>query len=49
MNVPADALYTDISYSLSEGSAKDSLGTVITEENSTTIKIDIEHMAGWRI
>ena len=42
MNVPADALYTDISYSLSEGSAKDSLGTVITEENSTTIKIDIE-------
>ena len=41
MNVPVDAIYTDISYSLSEGTAKNSLGDVINEENSTTIKVDI--------
>ena len=41
MNVPEDAIYTDISYSLSEGTAKGSLGEVIREENSTTIKVDI--------
>ncbi len=41
MNVPVDAIYTDISYSLSEGTAKNLLGDVINEENSTTIKVDI--------
>ncbi len=41
MNIPEDAIYTDISYSLSEGTAKGSLGEVIREENSTTIKVDI--------
>ena len=41
MNVPADAIYTNISYSLSEGTAKGSLGEVMKEENSTTIKVDI--------
>ena len=41
MNVPADAIYTNISYSISEGTAKGALGEVMKEENSTTIKVDI--------
>jgi len=41
MNVPEEAIYTNISYSISEGTGKNSLGEVIKEENSTTIKIDI--------
>ena len=45
MNVPVDAIYTNISYSFSAASSKNSQNLqelVIIEENSTTIKIDIK-------
>ncbi len=42
MNVPEEAIYTDISYTFSEGSAKQNMVDVeVKEENSTTIKVDI--------
>ena len=42
MNVPAEAIYTNISYTFSEGSAKNMVDVEVEEENSTTIKVDID-------
>ena len=43
MNVPAEAIYTNISYTFSEGSAKNMVDVEVKEENSTTIKVDIDN------
>jgi len=43
MNVPAEAIYTNISYTFSEGSAKNMVDVEVEEENSTTIKVDIDN------
>ena len=40
MNVPEDARYTTISYSVSISTAKSPAGQIIQEENSTTISLD---------
>ncbi|MDG1525641.1 MAG: hypothetical protein P8Q90_06200, partial [Candidatus Thalassarchaeaceae archaeon] len=39
-NVPTEAIYTNISYSISDGSRAASLGMEATLENASTIKID---------
>ena len=39
-NVPEDAIYTTISYTVSNSATKGTLGGGVQEENSTTIKID---------
>ncbi len=43
MNVPTEAIYTNISYTFSEGSAKNMVDVEVEEENSTTIKVDIDN------
>ena len=43
MNVPVEAIYTNISYTFSEGSAKNMVDVEVEEENSTTIKVDIDN------
>ena len=43
MNVPIDAVYTNISYTFSEGTAKNMVDLKVEEENSTTIKVDIDN------
>jgi hypothetical protein len=39
-NVPADAIYTTISYTVSNSATRGTLGGGVQEENSTTIRID---------
>ncbi len=46
MNVPYEARYTTISYTVSTGAAKGTLGGGVQEENSTTIRIDYSG-SGW--